>query len=147
MRRSAHAAASGRAMTMPRNHAEAARGESIAAGILVDGVPESIALGLTPSRTPAIVRHLDVHSVDSFGEAVREGRLREVPGVGPVTEAKIVANLTREPAAPRGHRPHAGRGSDVGPSSAYPERVSHVPSLESLHALGLGEDPELPLER
>ena len=47
MRRSAHAAASGRAMTMPRNHAEAARGESIAAGILVDGVPESIALGLT----------------------------------------------------------------------------------------------------
>ena len=47
MRRSAHAAASGRAMTMPRDHAEAARGESIAAGIFVDGVPESIALGLT----------------------------------------------------------------------------------------------------
>ncbi len=47
MRRSAHAAASGRAMTMPRDHAQAARGESIAAGIFVDGVPESIALGLT----------------------------------------------------------------------------------------------------
>jgi zinc transporter, ZIP family len=47
MRRSAHAAASGRAMAMPRDHAEAARGESIAAGIFVDGVPESIALGLT----------------------------------------------------------------------------------------------------
>ena len=47
MRRSAHAAASGRAMEMPRDHAQAARGESIAAGIFVDGVPESIALGLT----------------------------------------------------------------------------------------------------
>ena len=30
-----------------RDHSEAARGESIAAGILVDGVPESLALGLT----------------------------------------------------------------------------------------------------
>lgn len=46
MRRSRHAAAAGRAM-MPLDRAEAARGESIAAGIFVDGVPESIALGLT----------------------------------------------------------------------------------------------------
>jgi zinc transporter, ZIP family len=46
MRRSRHAAAAGRAM-MPLERAEAARGESIAAGIFVDGVPESIALGLT----------------------------------------------------------------------------------------------------
>jgi zinc transporter, ZIP family len=45
MRRSGHAAAAGRPMDM--RHAEAARGESIAAGIFVDGVPESIALGLT----------------------------------------------------------------------------------------------------
>jgi zinc transporter, ZIP family len=48
MRRSGHAAAAGAPMTMmSRDHAEAARGESIAAGIFVDGVPESIALGLT----------------------------------------------------------------------------------------------------
>jgi ZIP family zinc transporter len=47
MRRSGHAAAAGRSMTMPRNHAAAARGESIAAGLFVDGVPESVALGLT----------------------------------------------------------------------------------------------------
>jgi zinc transporter, ZIP family len=47
MRRSAHAAAAGRPMTMPASHDEAARGESIAAGLFVDGVPESIALGLT----------------------------------------------------------------------------------------------------
>jgi ZIP family zinc transporter len=42
-RNSMHAAASGRTMTS----AEAARGESIAVGLFVDGVPESIALGLT----------------------------------------------------------------------------------------------------
>jgi ZIP family zinc transporter len=47
MRRSGQAAAAGRAMTMRVDHAEAARGESIAAGLFVDGVPESIALGLT----------------------------------------------------------------------------------------------------
>jgi zinc transporter, ZIP family len=46
MRRSAHAAAAGRSMDMP-DHTEAARGESIAAGLVVDGVPEAIALGLT----------------------------------------------------------------------------------------------------
>ena len=59
-------------------------------------------LGLTPSRTLVIARHLNVTSVDAFAEAAREGRLRDVPGVGPVTEAKIVANLVREPAARRG---------------------------------------------
>jgi ZIP family zinc transporter len=45
MRRSAHAAAAGQPMAMPST--DAARGESIAAGLFVDGVPESIALGLT----------------------------------------------------------------------------------------------------
>ena len=46
-RRSMHAAASGRAMGMSVNQAEATRGESIAVGLFVDGVPESIAVGLT----------------------------------------------------------------------------------------------------
>jgi ZIP family zinc transporter len=48
MRRSGHAAAAGMEMDMPAaGAAGAARGESIAAGIFVDGVPESVALGLT----------------------------------------------------------------------------------------------------
>jgi ZIP family zinc transporter len=48
-RRAGHAAASGREMEMPGepDHSEAARGESIAAGLFIDGVPESIALGLS----------------------------------------------------------------------------------------------------
>lgn len=51
MRRSAAAASAGRGMDMPAHlggrSGEVARGESIAAGLFVDGVPESIALGLT----------------------------------------------------------------------------------------------------
>ena len=46
-RRSMHAGASGRGMVMSVNQAEATRGESIAVGLFVDGVPESIAVGLT----------------------------------------------------------------------------------------------------
>jgi ZIP family zinc transporter len=47
LRHSMHAAMVGQPMTTPAAMGEAARGESIAAGIFVDGVPESIALGLT----------------------------------------------------------------------------------------------------
>jgi ZIP family zinc transporter len=45
MRRAGHAAMSGRPMSV--RDPESARGEAIAAGLFVDGVPESIALGLT----------------------------------------------------------------------------------------------------
>jgi ZIP family zinc transporter len=44
-RRLGHAAAAGRPLEMPPGRG--ARGEAIAAGLVVDGVPESIALGLT----------------------------------------------------------------------------------------------------
>lgn len=47
MRRSGHAAAAGQSMSMAVDHGEIARGETIAAGLFVDGVPESLALGLT----------------------------------------------------------------------------------------------------
>ncbi len=47
MRHAAHAAMAGQPMAMSPARSEAARGESIAAGIFVDGVAESIALGLT----------------------------------------------------------------------------------------------------
>jgi zinc transporter, ZIP family len=50
LRRSGHAAAAGQPMEMPAGQAEASRGESIAVGIFVDGVPESIALGLTAAE-------------------------------------------------------------------------------------------------
>ena len=59
-------------------------------------------LGLTAQRTIHVSRHLDLRSVDEFMEAAQGGRLREVPGVGAVTEAKILDALARDPAAPRG---------------------------------------------
>jgi zinc transporter, ZIP family len=49
MRRSGHAAASGQQITMPRRD-DASRGESIAVGIFIDGIPESLALGLTSGQ-------------------------------------------------------------------------------------------------
>jgi ZIP family zinc transporter len=47
MRRAGQAAAAGRPMAMPTDAAEAARGEAIAVGLFVDGLPEALALGLT----------------------------------------------------------------------------------------------------
>jgi len=46
MRRSGHASAAGMPMARPANSAQETRGESIAAGIVIDGIPESLALGL-----------------------------------------------------------------------------------------------------
>lgn len=59
-------------------------------------------LGLTAQRTLHIARSLGARSVGEFTEAAHDGRLRDVPGVGAATEAKIVAALARGPAAPRG---------------------------------------------
>jgi zinc transporter, ZIP family len=50
MRQMAHAAAAGRASMADMAAADSARGLSIAAGLFIDGVPESLALGLTISE-------------------------------------------------------------------------------------------------
>jgi ZIP family zinc transporter len=73
MRRSAHAAAAGQAMTMKPGRDETARGESIAAGIFVDGVPESLALGLTVAEgevgVALLVGILVGNVVEAYGAA------------------------------------------------------------------------------
>jgi DNA polymerase (family 10) len=58
--------------------------------------------GLTATRTLRIARELDITSVAEFDAAVVEGRLADVSGIGPATEARIKAALEREPSAPRG---------------------------------------------
>jgi DNA polymerase (family 10) len=109
-------------------------------------------LGLTPARTLAIARHLKVSSVDAFAKAAREGRLREAPGVGPATEAKIVANLAREPAAPRGLTVNRSRalsreladalgGEVAGPARRFAE-LSH-----ELAVVVTSDDPGVVVER
>jgi ZIP family zinc transporter len=83
MRRSGHAAAAGAAMDMPAGEGEAARGESIAAGLFVDGVPESLALGLTIAEGEVglalLVGILVGNLVEAYGAAqpiVASGRTR-----------------------------------------------------------------------
>ena len=72
-----------------------------------DVQPELVGLGrlvgLAPKRMVELGRALGVRSATELREAAEAGRLREAPGVGPSTEAKIVAALARErPSPPRG---------------------------------------------
>ena len=61
--------------------------------------PELVGLGrlvgLAPQRMVELGRALGVSSADELREAAAAGRLREVPGIGPSTEAKVRAALER----------------------------------------------------
>jgi DNA polymerase (family 10) len=63
--------------------------------------PELVALGrylgLGPQRLVTLGRSLGIRSADELRAAAEAGRLREAPGIGPATEAKILAALSREP--------------------------------------------------
>jgi len=63
--------------------------------------PELVALGrylgLGPQRLVALGRALGIRTADELRAAAEAGRLREAPGVGPATEAKVLAALSREP--------------------------------------------------
>jgi DNA polymerase (family 10) len=61
-------------------------------------------LGFGPKRAVEIGQALGVRTVDEFRAAAAAGRLAEVPGIGPKTEAKLLAALARE------ERPRARRG-------------------------------------
>jgi DNA polymerase (family 10) len=69
--------------------------------------PELVGLGrlvgLAPKRMVELGRALGVRTAAELREAAQGGRLREARGIGPRTEARIVAALARErPAARRG---------------------------------------------
>jgi DNA polymerase (family 10) len=59
--------------------------------------------GISVKRMLEIGRALDVRTLPELRAVAEEGRLREVPGIGPETERKLVAAMAREPArvAPR----------------------------------------------
>jgi DNA polymerase (family 10) len=50
-------------------------------------------LGLTTSRAVELARALDVRTAEQFREAAAAGRLRDVPGIGPKTEARLLVAL------------------------------------------------------
>jgi DNA polymerase (family X) len=53
-------------------------------------------LGLSARRVIDIARALQIRTAGELREAAAEGRLRDVPGIGPKTEAQIEAALARE---------------------------------------------------
>jgi DNA polymerase (family 10) len=57
-------------------------------------------VGLGPKRTVEIATSLGIRTPDEFREAARTGRLRQAPGVGPKTEAAILARLEQPRHAP-----------------------------------------------
>jgi DNA polymerase (family X) len=61
-------------------------------------------LGLSPKRAVELGRVLGVRTADELRAAAAEGRLREVPGIGPGTESKLLERLAQAD-APRPARP------------------------------------------
>jgi DNA polymerase (family 10) len=53
-------------------------------------------LGLGTKRSLELARALGVRDAEEFREAVSAGRLRDVPGIGPKTEARLLEALARE---------------------------------------------------
>ena len=53
-------------------------------------------LGLGAQRALALAGALDVHTADELREAAAAGRLRNVPGIGEKTEARLLQALARE---------------------------------------------------
>jgi ZIP family zinc transporter len=104
MRRSAQMAAAGR--PMPLTAAEAARGESIAVGLFIDGVPESVALGITIGEgelaVPLLVGVVVGNLVEAYGAAqplaVAGGRSRFavalLGGIGLALAAALIVGAT-----------------------------------------------------
>jgi DNA polymerase (family 10) len=68
-----------------------------------DLVPDLVGLGrylgLNARRTIDIARTLDIRTAGELRDAAAAGRLRDVPGIGPRTEAQIVSALARETTA------------------------------------------------
>ena len=58
-------------------------------------------LGVSTKRMLEIGRVLGVRTVEELRTAAGEGRLQEVPGIGPHTEQQILERLERDPATPR----------------------------------------------
>src|SRR5579875_3478297 len=61
-------------------------------------------LGVSANRALELARGLDVHTPEELRAAAAAGRLRDVPGIGPKTEAQLLGALARgaEPPARTG---------------------------------------------
>jgi DNA polymerase (family 10) len=77
-------------------------------------------LGFGPKRAAEIGSALGVRTVDEFRAAAAEGRLAEVPGIGPKTEAKLLAALAES------QRPRPRRGMLLNRARALLEGIAQA---------------------
>ena len=70
-------------------------------------------LGLSARRAVQIARTLHVHSAAELRAAAAEGRLREVPGIGPRIESQIRRALEQPPEARAEHLLHLPRAREL----------------------------------
>jgi DNA polymerase (family X) len=75
-------------------------------------------LGLTAKRSVEIARAVGAGSAEEFRVALLEGRLREAPGIGPKTEAKLLGRLEA------GERPRPRRGLLLNRARALVEEIA-----------------------
>jgi DNA polymerase (family 10) len=89
--------------------------------------------GLSTKRISSIARALEITTVPELESAVAEGRLRQVPGIGPATEAQIAAALARPPQAQRGLTVNRSRAlsHDIAGRSAATSQAPPVASVSS----------------
>ena len=98
-----------------------------------DVAPELVGLGrllgFGPKRAGEIGRALGVRTVDEFRAAAAEGRLAEVPGIGPKTEAKLLAALAEA------QRPRPRRGMLLNRGARSARRALRRPSAARWRAI------------
>jgi DNA polymerase (family X) len=90
---------------------EIAELEELERQVSPDLVGLGLYLGIGARRAVQIAQTLGVRTAAELREAAAAGRLREVPGIGPANEAKLLAALARadEPHPPRGLLIHRAR--------------------------------------
>jgi DNA polymerase (family 10) len=106
-------------------------------------------LGFGPKRAMEIGQALGISTADELREAAAEGRLSEVPGIGPKTEAKLVAALARpeRPKSARGMLIHRARELLGGIADALGGEIAGDPrrwrdSNEEFAVVCFGPEPE-----
>jgi len=112
-------------------------------------------LGLTAKRSVEIGETLGVRTLDELREAAEAGRLSEVPGIGPKTEAKLRAALAREPEVNRPARAlllHRGLALTREIAQALDAEPAGDPRryrdrCEYLAVVAAGSDPERTISR
>jgi DNA polymerase (family X) len=111
-------------------------------------------LGVSVKRMLEIGRVLGVRTLDELREASQDGRLREVPGVGPETERKLLAALEREPRAATTRplllhrsRPLVEAIAEALDGVAAGDPRRWLDASERLAVVASAEDPQRVLER